>query len=296
MKARLLDTGLHADRPFRVKLVDEYYLDSPFHFHDACEMVLIEEGYGKRIVGDHIDDFDKGDLVLMGPNLPHIWQNDNMFFQKKKDYRVKATVLYFAPSMILNLIAGTDAAGAVKQLFAKAGRGLLIKNETHQLMLNRFREISTAEGLKKVSILLDIIDVLCNSSDYDYLASDGYKNALTTKDAGRFNDVYQFLITNFHREIALDEIAGVAKMSPTAFCRYFKDRTQKSFIGFLHEIRISHACKLLRQDDLSIMNIALESGYNNLVNFNKCFRNITALSPSEYRKNLRDKSPQTLTV
>lgn len=110
---------------------------------------------------------------------------------------------------------------------------------------------------------------------------------MTVKDAGRFNDVYQFLITNFHREIPLEEIAGVARMSPTAFCRYFKARTQKSFVTFLQEIRVSHACKLLRQDKLSVMEVALESGYNNLVNFNKCFRGITALSPSEYRKKSR---------
>src|SRR3954447_18645932 len=100
MKARLIDTGLHANRQFRLKTVDEYYLNSPFHFHEACEIVLIEEGYGKRIVGDHIDDFEKGDLVLMGPNLPHIWQNDNVYFQKRKTMRVKATVLYFDPSLV----------------------------------------------------------------------------------------------------------------------------------------------------------------------------------------------------
>ncbi len=110
---------------------------------------------------------------------------------------------------------------------------------------------------------------------------------MTVKDAGRFNDVYQFLMTNFHREIPLDEVSAVAKMSPTAFCRYFKTRTQKSFVSFLQEIRISHACKLLRRDDLSVMEVALESGYNNLVNFNKCFRNITSQSPSEYRKLMR---------
>lgn len=288
MKARLMDTGLDANRQFRVKQVDEHFLNSPFHFHESCEIVLIEEGYGKRIVGDHIDDFDKGDLVLMGPNLPHIWQNDNIYFQKRKDLRVKATVLYFEPAMVLNLVAGTEAAAIVQALFSNAGRGLSIKSVTHAHLLERLQAIRATDGLKRLSVFLEIIDILAKSADYEYLASDNYQNAMTMKDAGRFNDVYQFLITNFYREIPLEEIAGVAKMSPTAFCRYFKARTQKSFITFLQEIRVSHACKLLRQDKLSVLEVALESGYNNLVNFNKCFKGITALSPSEYRKKIRN--------
>lgn len=288
MKARLIDTGLDANRQFRVKHVDEYFLNSPFHFHESCEIVLIEEGYGKRIVGDHIDDFDKGDLVFMGPNLPHIWQNDNVYFQKRKDLRVKATVLYFEPAMVLSLVAGTEEEATVQLLFTRACRGLSLKSETHAHLLERFHAIHAADGLKRLSVFLEIMDILSKSNDYEYLASDNYRNAMTIKDAGRFNDVYQFLITNFHREIPLEEIAGVAKMSPTAFCRYFKARTQKSFVTFLQEIRVSHACKLLRQDRLSVMEVALESGYNNLVNFNKCFKGITALSPSEYRKKSRN--------
>lgn len=296
MKARLIETGLDANRQFRVKQIDEHFLNSPFHFHDTCEIVLIDEGYGKRIVGDNIDDFDKGDMVMMGPNLPHIWQTDNAFYHRRRDLRVKATVLYFAPAMVLGLVAGTDAAEPVEALFTKACRGLSIKDTTHQHLLELFAEIGTAEGLKRIALFLEAIDLLAHSDEYEYLTSDHYRNAMTVKDAGRFNDVYHFMMTNFHREISLDEIAVVAKMSPTAFCRYFKTRTQKSFVSFLQEIRISHACKLLRRDDLSIMEVALESGYNNLVNFNKCFRNVTDSSPSEYRKRMRKETAGGLTL
>ncbi len=286
MKARLMDTGLHAERQFRVKYVDKQFLDSHFHFHDACEIVLIEEGYGKRIVGDHVEEFEEGDLVLMGPNLPHIWRNDNEFFLEHNKLRVKATVIYFAPAMVLSLITGTDAGEQVGQLFTRAARGLRFGHKTNALLAGKFSDIVHAEGLKKVSLFLETVDLLSHAKDFTYLASETYKNAMTSRDAGRFNDVYQHLITNFHRDIPLDEIAGVARMSPTAFCRYFRTRTQKSFVQFLQEIRIAHACKLLRHENLSIMEVCLESGYNNLVNFNKCFKNITSQSPSEYRKKL----------
>ncbi|WP_160714981.1 AraC family transcriptional regulator [Chitinophaga solisilvae] len=289
MKARLMDTGLHASRQFRVKQVDEYFLNSPFHFHDTCEIVLIEEGYGKRIVGDHIAEFEQGDLVMMGPDLPHIWQNDSIYFQQRKHLRVKATVLYFDPSMVMNLIAGTTAERHVQQLFTSAARGISIQGDTHACIVEKFSVIRSTDGLKRMAVFLEVIDLLAGSADHHLLASSNYSHAMTLKDTGRFSDVYQFLMMNFHRDIPLEEVAAVAKMSPTAFCRYFKARTQKSFVSFLQEIRISHACKLLRNSELSILETALESGYNNLVNFNKCFRNVTSQSPSMYRKAMRKK-------
>lgn len=157
MKARLIDTGLDANRQFRVKHVDEYFLNAPFHFHESCEIVLIEEGYGKRIVGDHIEDFDQGDLVFMGPDLPHIWQNDNLYFQKRKDLRVKATVLYFDPAMVLSLVAGMEEAVAVQLLFTKARRGLSIKSNTHVHLLEKFHAIHATDGLKRLSVFLKLL-------------------------------------------------------------------------------------------------------------------------------------------
>lgn len=286
MKARLIDPGLSAPKKVHIKNVDQFYLDAPFHFHDACEIVLIEESFGKRVVGDHIAGFTRGDLVLMGPNLPHIWQNDSVFFLKKKDYRVKATVIYFSPSFLLELAHDTDSVKAVESLLHKANRGLHFKGHTNHEAQQKIRELATGEGLKKISIFLDLVDLLSRCDEFEYLASEGYKNAYTFKDTGRFNDVYQLLINNFHRTITLQEIASVANMSPTAFCRYFKNRTQKSLTRFIAELRISHALKLLQNKDYAISDVCYECGYNNPVHFNKSFKTIIGCTPSDYKKGL----------
>src|SRR6266540_7457529 len=108
MKARIMDAGINEGKSIRIKKIDQFFLNSPFHFHNNCEIVLIEESFGKRIIGDNIDNFSEGDLVLMGPNLPHIWQNDAIFFLKRKEFRVKATVIYFAPSLLLQLAENNE--------------------------------------------------------------------------------------------------------------------------------------------------------------------------------------------
>ena len=287
MKAQLIDSGLHAKKKIRIKRVDQFYLDTPFHFHDSCEIVLIEESFGKRVVGDHIDSFTNGDLVFLGPNLPHIWQNDSLFYRKRKGYRVKAMVIYFSADIILELAYNTEAFERIEALFSNARRGLHILGNTKTCLAKEISNIMQEDGLKQIASFLNIIDTLSQTNEYEYLASEDYKNAYTVKDTERFNDVYQFLINNFHREITLEEISGIAKMTPNAFSRYFKTRTNKSVIRFINELRIGHACKLLKNLDYSISDICYECGFNNMVNFNKFFKIITKTTPSEIRKNIK---------
>lgn len=284
MKARLIDAGLASIKTIRIKNVEQAYLDTPFHFHDACEIVLIEESYGKRVVGDHIAHFSEGDLVLMGPNLPHIWQNDSIFLKNKNDNCVKATVIYFSPSFLLDLTYDIDSKISIESFLKRSYRGLHFKGITQTLVIEKLAQMGKEEGIKKISFFLDIIDLLLKSDEYEYLASESYKNSYTFKDTGRFNDVYQLLINNFHRNITLEEIASVANMSPTAFCRYFKNRTQKSLTRFINELRIGHARKLLQDKEYAISDVCYESGYNNMVHFNKNFKGITGCTPSEYKK------------
>lgn len=127
--------------------------------------------------------------------------------------------------------------------------------------------------------------MLSHSDEYEYLASVSYKNLYDEKDTGRISRVYQFLMQNFHRDIELQEVADLCNMTPNAFCRFCKTRTQKSLTQFLNELRIGHASKLLQNENYSIADVCYECGYNNLTNFNKFFKVIQQTTPSEYRKN-----------
>lgn len=283
MKPQLIDIPLIGKRTIQVKKVNQNYLDSPFHFHELCELVLIQESFGKRIVGDNVNNFSAGDLVLMGPNLPHVWQNDSIFFHKNQ-FKSKATVIYFPPDFLLNLSDERFVIQPIEELIKKASRGLKFFGTTQYKVAEILSMISENDGLKKILDFLTALNILSNSKEYESLASVTYKNLYDEKDTVRMVAVYQFLIQNFHRNISLEEVSQTAHMSRTAFCRFFKSRTQKSFIQFLNELRIGHACKLLNNDENSIADVCYESGYNNLANFNKSFKAITNTTPSDYRK------------
>jgi len=104
------------------------------------------------------------------------------------------------------------------------------------------------------------------------------------KEGKRMNQIFQFTMQEYHRVILLDEVADLANMTPNAFCRYFKQRTRKTYVSFLNEIRISKACELIKTTELTIAQIGYQSGFNNLSHFNRNFKKIRKCSPSEYAK------------
>lgn len=286
MKAQLINVPFENKHTIQLKEVDQFYLDNPFHFHHLCELVWIEQSFGKRVIGDNIDNFGEGDLVLMSPNVPHIWQNDPVFLHKKKGFRAKAIVIYFPPDFILNLSDEPLIVHPVQELIRNAGRGLQFYGDTSRQVTGLMTSMAQADGLNKIIFFLSIVEKLSQSKEFEFLASECYTNKYDAKDTSRIAVVYQFLMQNFHRGITLDEAAATCNMSPTAFCRFFKSRTQKSFVQVLNELRVGHACKLLQNKDYSIADVCYESGFNNLTNFNKFFKHFKGKTPSEYRRSI----------
>jgi AraC-like DNA-binding protein len=288
MKPQLINIALENKGTIRIKKVDQFHLNSPFHFHQLCELVWIEKGSGKRLIGDRVENFSDGDLVLMSPNLPHIWQNEVVFPGRKRKCRTKATVVYFPPDFIRKLSDEPSITQPVEHLIQKASRGIRFFGNTHENVTRILSHISPEDGLKKILSFLTVADMLSESKEYEYIASVTYRNCNDEKDIRRFNDVYRFLMQNFRRQISLEEVAAICYMAPTAFCRYFKSRTGKTFTGFLNEIRIGHACKLLQDKNNSVADSCYNSGYNNLTSFNKLFKVINKKTPSHYRKHYKE--------
>lgn len=287
MKAELIDVNLNGSNSIRIKKVSQHYLNAPFHFHSSCELVWVEKSFGKRIIGDHIGNFKDNDLVLMGPDLPHIWRNGEAFHQNTKSLRVKATVIYFSPTFLLNLVDDPDVARTATELIQRAARGLLFRGKCNEKVCSMLANIEKDRGFNKIIRFLQIIEMLATSKEFEYLASISFKNMYAEKDADRLSKVYQFLMLNFSRNINLKEVADMCNMTPNSFCRFFKSRSQKSFTQFLNELRIGHACRLLREEKHSVADACYESGYNNPANFNKFFKSIIGQTPSEYRRKLK---------
>ncbi|MDH7460585.1 SDR family oxidoreductase [Chitinophagaceae bacterium 26-R-25] len=252
MKPQLIDVPFENKHTIQLKKVDQFYLDNPFHFHHLCELVWIEESFGKRIIGDKIDSFSDGELVLMSPDLPHIWQNDPVFFHKKKGYRCKATVIYFPADFILKLSDEPAIVHPIQELISNASRGLKFYGDAYEQVTKLLVNISDTSGLEKIICFLNVIKILAQSKEFELLASESYKNVYSEKDTNRIDAVYKFLMHNFHRNVSLEEVSKICNMTPTAFCRFFKSRTKKSLVQVLNELRVGHACKLLHNEDYTI--------------------------------------------
>lgn len=286
MKPQLININLTHQKSVEIKIVDDYYLRFPFHFHNLCELVLIVESFGKRVVGDHVGNFKAGDLVLIGPNLPHVWINDSSFTEAAQQ-RVRAVVVYFSTDLLLQLSDEEVAVQEARDLIKNASRGLRFRGSTLVKARSKLLLLPHRHGLRKIFGFLEILQILFESKDHEHLASVGFKSySFSPGDAKKIDLVYQFVLRNFQRDVRLSEVAALVNMSPSAFSRFFRLRTKLSFSRFLNDVRIGHACKLLQTEELTIAEVCYQSGYNNLANFNKFFKLITAFTPTCYRKEL----------
>lgn len=270
---------------FRDMVVPYFY--NPYHFHPEYELTYVIEGWGTRYIGDHIDHFSEGDLVLVGANLPHMWKNDKVFFDLETRLGSRAIVIQFNEDFAGKELWQLPEMKKIQELFTAARQGLTIKGQTKQAMIGQMLRMLRRNNAERIADLILIICTLAESGQYKTLSSLQFASSYTEKDGDRLNKVYMHVVNHFTGKLSLEEIAEVANMSPTAFCRYFKSRTHKTFSRFLVETRINYACKLLVNDDISVTQAAFEAGFNTSSYFNRQFCKIKGMSPLLYRKKFR---------
>jgi AraC-like DNA-binding protein len=288
MKALFTQIGKTPRESLIVVKRDVPFFDTPFHFHPECELVYVINGTGKRIIGDRIEVFGPGDMIFLGPNIPHVWYSDSSFYKKDAALHSVAIVLYFSKDIFSERFYHLEESQPLKEFLSRAERGLKITGGTHQRIASLLTEMNDSTGLQRIVYLVQVLECLTLSGDTEALASITYKNSYDTRDNHKIDEVFLYLNKNFMRDITMPEVAELCHMTPQSFCRFFKTRTKSTFIDFLNDIRISHARKLLMEsDDQTIAEIAYLCGYKNLSNFNKLFKTKTRLTPKEYKRNLR---------
>lgn len=295
MRPLLIEIPKKEETSFQVKDYQNPYFHNPIHFHVALELTLIIKGEGTRYVGDHIDSFMEGDLVLIGSNLPHQWRSDfQTISSKTNNINAKAIVVHFHENCFGKDFFKINESDHIQELFKKAKRGLIIEGKTRASITGSLHNILINDGFDRVKILIDILDVLANSDEMIPLADISYRIRNKNSEVKKLDNIYEYILSNLTRKITLSEIASEFHMSRTGFCRYFKTHTQKTFSRFVLESRISHACKLLHENKLSISEISYDCGFNNLSFFNREFKIIKGTTPLKYRKEFqKNYSPST---
>jgi AraC-like DNA-binding protein len=284
MRGPNIEKTLTAKETFIFKDLVGPFFNPKWHFHPEFQISFIVKGKGTRFVGDHVQTFEEGDLTLTGPNLPHLWRSDEAYFQPDSKLSTRGMVIYFDHELLSESLLDKEEFYKVNKLVENSVRGMEFCGETRNRINKLLPKIAEEKGFKRIIKLLEIIDLLSNSQDYNLLSSPGYTNVSKGEDVEKMRAVYDYVMTNFKSKIALEEIADMLNMTTTSFCRYFKPRANKTFSRFVNEIRIGHARKLLLEDNFNISQISYECGFLTLSNFNRQFKTIAKMSPHEYRK------------
>lgn len=264
-----------------------YYRGCPhflFHYHPEYEMVLTRSSGGKRIIGDTISEYLRYDFVLLGPNIPHTWVSEHLL--ETTTERDNIVVHFTRESLGLSFLAKSEMA-AVNQLLDKSSRGLFFGTDIIRQAEPFMDKIAVSQGLEQLIDFLSVLNLLTACPIQQEIVSPRFDCSLIDSDSKNFARVLEYIHQNNEQPIRLDSIAAHLYMSTPSFTRFFRRMTGKSFIAYLNEWRIRHACVLLHETNESILEISLKSGFANLSHFNRQFITLMKTTPRDYRKKSR---------
>ena len=271
----------NTEEAFRVQVDDMPHLYNHLHQHHEIQLTLIKESNGTLIAGDYVGPFHSGDVFVIGGNQPHVFRNDERFF--KTGPRAVAITVFFDETTFGENFWLLEEMKPLQQFLKNSSGGFRITGKKRKLLAEKLLSIVNADGIDKLIIFLEILKALGSRKEMQPLTKPIIQRNIKSYDGSRLNKVIEFTFKEFQRPITLKEVSGLANLTPEAFCKYFKTRTRKTYINFLNEIRINHACRLLTEDK-SIAAICYDCGFTNLSNFNRIFKKIKQAAPGEWRK------------
>lgn len=256
---------------------DEVLFYNKLHQHEEIQISFILKGEGTLVVGDSIADFKTNDIIVIGSNIPHVFNSDST--SEKSSFMM---TLFFTRDSFGDTFFDLNEFQSLHKFFKKSRLGFKVLSNKSRLK-NYFLSLKKASKLQRFILLFEILQVI-NKSRTKQLSSFIYQKSFKDIEGKRMSAVFEYTMTNFSQTIYLEQIASVATMTTNAFCKYFKQRTNKTYFQLLNEIRIVNACKLLvRNKDLSINEVAHLSGFQNISNFNRKFKLVKKMTPSRFK-------------
>ncbi|WP_025764225.1 AraC family transcriptional regulator [Dyadobacter tibetensis] len=270
-------------RSITIQELIEPHFDSNWHFHPHYQLFTVLKGTGKRFIGDSIQTFEPGDTVFLGPDIPHLWRNDASYYAGDESLQTHGIVLYFQEDFLGKDFLEKQEMLPLKQLFLESKRGIHYKGPLQETIRLTLMEMLHMDGFKSILKLLSLLEMMSIEQEGTPIASLGYTNQFKLSETERMQKVHNHVLQHYQQDIRLGEVAALAGMTEAAFCRYFKARSNKTFVDFVNEIRIGHACKLLLEQKTNISQIAYDSGFDSLSNFNRNFKKYTGTTPRTYK-------------
>ncbi|MER0440931.1 AraC family transcriptional regulator [Emticicia sp. W12TSBA100-4] len=253
---------------------DRYF----WHYHPEYEIVFVRKGSGKLHIGEHLKNYEEGELVFIGPDLPHtgfgygvIGEHEEIVVQLRKDFLGEE----FMQKPELQHI---------RELFERAKQGLSFQGKARKIVATKLQKMLTISHFERLVELLNIFHILATTHEFSVLNAPDKRFDFNHKDEDRINNVYKYVEQHYQQSIDIQAVADLANLTVPSFCRYFKKITHITYTDFVNEYRINQACRLLFENK-SIADICFEVGFNNISHFNKTFKQLKGVSPREYKAN-----------
>lgn len=269
---------------FRSYWIKQNEFPFQWHYHPELELTYIHQGNGTRLVGDKVEQFEEGDLIFLGGNLPHTWASE----QVSDDPEAAQLIgIQFKEELLSEFQLGNKEFENVLNLFKRADRGIRFFGETTGWVAEKLKALIDLKGLQKWMQLVLILDYLGKSEEYELLSSLNYQPMLGKQQEQRIVVACNYIHEHFVQPVPLSELANLTHMTETSFCRFFKKMTGKSLSDYVNDLRVARACKLLIENTSSINEIAYASGFNSITHFNRMFLRKKGVSPSRFRGHFR---------
>ncbi|ARV16580.1 AraC family transcriptional regulator [Polaribacter sp. SA4-12] len=278
MKAQLKQVTTSPNNSFKVKIFEEKEFKAEWHFHPQYELTFMIQSTGIRYVGDSMKPFERGDLVLVGKNVPHSWKTID-----SKNEQVKCVIIQWDEDLLLHLLDKPEFT-SIKKMLLKSSYGLSFDRETAFSLESSFSTIYNQNPFERFLNLLNILNVLATKSSINLLAGPSFGKDLSLKESNRVNVINNYIKDNYQNELSLTELANKVSLSKEAFCRFFKKTFDKTYSNYVSEYKITIASKMLIETDLSVSEIGYESGFNNLSFFHRQFNKYKQMTPNAYRQ------------
>lgn len=260
-----------------------------YHHHPEYELILVDRGSGVRIVGDDISEFKENDLVFLGSSLSHVWRCDPEYYFDNGTFSGKGYVIQFLEDFMGKGFIDLLENRGLRDFFSHSSRGCEFFGRTKERIIEIMIGMNQMPPAQKLYALLSIFEIFASTEEYKFICSPVFQENTKMSESGPLRDVVEYLLQNFKNDVMLKDVLEIANMSNTQFFLAFKKMYRMPFKSYLLKLRIGYACRLLANPDLNISQIAYESGFENLSNFNRHFKSIKGETPTAYRKNLEFK-------
>ncbi len=261
------------------------------HRHKELQVTLIIEGQGTLLAGNYSQVFKSGDVYVIGANQPHMFKSDPSYFDNLDKQNAHAIHIFFDLERIPEAFFNLPELVSIRKFIDSCTTGLQLPEAHSAQVAGMIRKITNKTNLERLLSLLEIFQYFSTEVTNWKSLSTGFSNhPAVESESSRMHDIFRYTLENFAENITLNKIAAVAHITPHAFCKYFKQHTRKTYNTFLNEVRIKEACKKIISGEYDgISTIAYKTGFNSAINFNRVFKKTTGMSPSDYKREFRNK-------